>query len=215
MKLYSYWRSSAAYRVRIALNLKGLEYDSQYVNMLRDGGEQLKTAYREINPQQLVPALECEDGTLTQSMAIIEYLDEQYPASPALLPADNAGRARVRALAQAIACEVHPLNNLRVLKYLVNELGISEEQKMSWYHHWLREGFSALEQMLADSEETGRFCHGDTPGLADICLIPQLYNARRFKVELEPFPTIRRIEQACQQLQPFLNAAPEAQGDAT
>ncbi|OMH33589.1 maleylacetoacetate isomerase [Motiliproteus sp. MSK22-1] len=216
MKLYTYWRSSAAYRIRIALNLKGIAYDDHYINMLRDGGEQLKEEYARINAQKLVPALETDQNEiLTQSMAIIEYLDESYPETPALLPESTLARARVRALAQAIACEIHPLNNLRVLKYLVNEMGVSEEQKMSWYHHWIVEGFSALETMLADSDTTGQFCYGNTPGLADACLIPQLYNAHRFKVNMSAFPTINRIEKACLELKAFQDARPELQGDAT
>ena len=216
MKLYTYWRSSAAYRLRIALNLKGIAYDDHYVNMLRDGGEQLKEEYLRINSQKLVPALETDENeTLTQSMAIMEYLDESYPETPALLPESTLGRARVRALSQAIACEIHPLNNLRVLKYLVNELGVSEEQKTAWYHHWISEGFTALEAMLSKSNETGQYCHGNTPGLADACLIPQLYNAHRFNVDMNAFPTIKRIEEACLELKAFQDARPELQGDAT
>jgi maleylacetoacetate isomerase len=211
MQLYDYFRSSAAYRVRITLNLKGLAYDALSVNLLR--GEESDAGYRAINPQGLVPAL-CHDGaTLTQSLAICEYLEEIQPA-PSILPGNAQERARIRALAQAIACDIHPVNNLRILNYLTGELGISEEQKLSWYRHWISEGFSAIESMLASSEQTGRFCHGETPTLADICLVPQLFNAHRFDVDLAPFPTISRIDAACSQLQAFEKARPECQPDA-
>ncbi|MEH6648847.1 MAG: maleylacetoacetate isomerase [Motiliproteus sp.] len=214
MKLYTYWRSSAAYRVRIGLNLKGLECPSEYVHLVRDGGEQLKPAYRSINPQGLVPSLVLEDGTtLTQSLAILEYLDEVHPEQP-LLPGEAIGRARVRALAQTVACEIHPLNNLRVLKHLATTMGVAEEAKNDWYRHWVVQGFEALERQLADSLDTGQFCHGDTPGMADACLIPQVYNARRFEIDLVPYPTIARIDAACLALDPFIQAAPESQGDA-
>ncbi len=214
MKLYSYWRSSAAYRVRIALNLKGIDYQSAFVHLVKDGGEQLKPEYAAVNPQRLVPSLELDDGrVLTQSMAIIEYLEE-VESGPALLPGDAIGRARVRALAQLVACEIHPLNNLRVLKHLATSLGLDDQQKNDWYCHWLIEGFDALETLLADSPATGIFCHGSTPGLADLCLIPQVYNARRFNIDLTPYPTIERIDAACAALETFCQAAPEAQEDA-
>lgn len=212
MKLYGYFRSTAAYRVRIALNLKGLGYAQVAVNLVigeQHGGDSFAR-----NPQGLVPVLETDDGTcLTQSLAICEYLDERYPEPP-LLPADAEGRARVRALAQAIACEMHPLNNLKVLKYLTGELGISDETKLVWYRHWVREGFDALETLLAESSDTGEFCHGDTPTLSDVCLIPQVFNARRFDCDLSGYPTIRRIAERCETLNAFQHAAPAAQPDA-
>jgi maleylacetoacetate isomerase len=216
MKLYTYWRSSAAYRVRIALNLKGIDYQPQFINLLADGGEQLQPSYAAINPQRLLPALTTDDeDVLTQSLAILEYLDEAFPNTPPLLPSSALERARVRALAQAVACEIHPLNNLRVLKYLVNELGASEQQKLNWYRHWINEGFAALETMLAGHRSDQDFCHGDSPGLADVCLVPQVYNARRFALDLGPYPTIARIDAACAELPAFRAARPEAQGDAT
>lgn len=215
LTLYTYFRSSAAFRVRIALALKGLPHDSAFIHLVRDGGQHRSAAYRAINPQQLVPALRTEDGSvLTQSLAIMEYLDEAYPDAPALLPADALGRARVRALAQAVACEVHPLNNLRVLHYLTQHLGVSEAQKTAWYHHWVREGLGAIETMLTQEGATGRFCHGDTPTLADCCLVPQVFNARRFACPLEDYPTIGRIVQACEALPAFAQAAPAQQPDA-
>ncbi len=215
MILHSYWRSSAAYRVRIALALKGLAHDKAYVHLTRGGGEHLADAFAALNPQRLVPALELDGGhVLTQSMAIVEYLEETHP-EPALLPADALGRARVRALAQSIACEIHPLNNLRVLRYLVHELGVDDAAKNAWYRHWVELGFEAFERALAGNAETGAFCHGDTPTLADVCLIPQIYNAQRFEVDLEPYPTIRRVAGACAALDAFAEAAPEAQADAS
>ena len=212
--LYTYYRSSAAYRVRIVLNLKGMPYTAVPVHLVKDGGQHRSAAYRARNPQALVPAFELEDGTvLTQSLAIMEYLDEVQP-EPALLPADAIGRARVRALAQAIACDLHPVNNLRVLQYLSQQLGISAEQKDAWYRHWVATGLQGLEALLADHPSTGRFCHGDTPTLADCCLVPQLYNARRFQCPLDAYPTIRRIAAACETLPAFQQAAPEVQPDA-
>ncbi|GEK47714.1 maleylacetoacetate isomerase [Bisbaumannia pacifica] len=210
--LYGYFRSSAAYRVRIALNLKGLAYDQAPVNLVK--GEQRGEEYLARNPQGLVPALVTDDGArLTQSLAICEYLDERYP-EPALLPADAAGRARVRALAQAVACEIHPLNNLRVLKYLTGELGVDEATKMTWYRHWVSEGFAALETQLSREAGSGDFCHGDAPGLADLCLVPQVFNAERFACDLTAYPRIRRIVANCRALDAFARAAPEAQPDA-
>ncbi|GAA0559737.1 maleylacetoacetate isomerase [Halomonas salifodinae] len=210
--LYGYFRSSAAYRVRIALNLKGLAYDQAPVNLVK--GEQRGEDFLARNPQGLVPALVTDDGArLTQSLAICEYLDERYP-DPALLPADAAGRARVRALAQSVACEIHPLNNLRVLKYLTGELGVDEAAKMTWYRHWITEGFAALEAQLSREAGSGDFCHGDTPGLADLCLVPQVFNAERFACDLAPYPRIRRIVANCRALDAFARAAPEAQPDA-
>lgn len=213
MNLYSYFRSSAAYRVRIALNLKGLAYRTLPVHLLRDGGEQHRPAYRAVNPAGLVPALEDRGHTLTQSLAILEYLEEQYPQTP-LLPRGSADRARVRAIAQSIACEIHPLNNLRVLQYLSGTLGLGEEQKNAWYRHWVGEGLGAVERLLADDRRTGAFCHGDRPTLADCCLVPQVFNARRFGCELDAMPTILAIVARCQSLEAFQRAAPEHQPDA-
>ncbi|WP_107855243.1 maleylacetoacetate isomerase [Neisseria weaveri] len=212
MKLYSYYRSSAAYRVRIALNLKKLPYDTEFVHLMRNGGEQKSAVYQAVNPQKLVPALEDDGQILTQSMAVVEYLDEAYPEYP-LLPENITERARVRAMAQLVACDIHPLNNLRVLQYLQNRAGLSEEAKNEWYAHWIHEGFAALEQML-QCGQTGRFCHGNTPTLADCCLIPQVYNARRFQVDLSAYPTILRIVAECVSLPEFQAAAPENQPDA-
>jgi len=215
LQLYSYFRSSAAYRVRIALELKGLPYSYVPVHLLKDGGAQHAPQYQRLNPTELVPTLVDEDGhALGQSLAIIEYLDETQPA-PALLPHDALGRARVRALAQTVACEIHPLNNLRVLQYLERDLKVTDAAKSDWYRHWITLGFTALERMLADNPATGRFCHGDTPGLADCCLIPQVANSRRFDTPLEAFPTIRRIDEACLALPAFQKAAPQVQPDAT
>ena len=212
MKLYSYFRSSAAYRVRIVLNIKGLSYEYSAVSLVK--GEQREEAYRTRNPQGLVPLLETDDGDcLAQSLAICEYLEEKYP-EPALLPRDPSGRARVRGLACVTAMEIHPLNNLRVLKYLTNELGITEHAKLAWYHHWIAEGFAALEAILAQSPATGRFCHGDTPTLADVFLVPQVFNAERFGCDMTPYPTIRRIVDACNRLPAFADAHPSRQPDA-
>ncbi|MCC6746879.1 MAG: maleylacetoacetate isomerase [Deltaproteobacteria bacterium] len=213
MKLYTYFRSSAAYRVRLGLALKGLEVQLEPVHLLRNGGEQHKVAYRAVNPLGLIPALSDGPHLFTESLAILEYLDETHPEPP-LLPADAAGRARVRGLALTVACDIHPLNNLRVLKYLKDELGASQEQRDAWYHHWVAVGFEALEAELARSSATGRFCHGDAPTLADVCLVPQVYNARRFGCPLEPYPTIGRIDELCRALPAFQQAAPEAQPDA-
>ena len=214
LTLYTYFRSSAAYRVRIALNLKGLQYASAPVHLVRDGGQQHQAAYLAKNPQGLVPALQLDEGTvLTQSLAILEYLEDTHP-QPALLPPDAVGRARVRALAQAIACDIHPLNNLRVLKYLKRELHLSDAQKEAWYQHWIGSGLQAIETMLAASPATGAFCHGDTPSMADCCLVPQVYNAQRFHCPLGNYPNITRIAQHCNSLPAFQQAAPEMQADA-
>lgn len=213
MKLYDYFRSSAAYRVRIGLNLKGLTYEAVPVHLIRDGGEQLKSEYRAVNPSALVPALQDGDLTITQSLAILEYLDEVHPLAP-LMPRDAAGRARVRALALTIACDIHPLNNLRVLRYLVKQAGLDEDAKNAWYVHWIEEGFGALEALLANSGDTGRFCHGDAPTIADCCLVPQVFNAARFNIDLAPYPTIARIDVACRELPAFIAAHPSQQGDA-
>lgn len=214
LQLYNYFRSSASYRVRIALNLKGLPYEYVPIHLLKDGGQQHTADYQRINPAELVPALVDDGHAIGQSLAIMEYLDETRPELPALLPRDALGRARVRALAQSIACEIHPLNNLRVLQYLEKDLKLDEATKATWYRHWITLGFTAMEAMLADNPQTGTFCHGDAPGLADCCLIPQIANSRRFDTPLEAFPTIRRIEQACLALDAFAKAAPQLQPDA-
>ncbi len=213
MKLYTYFRSSAAYRVRIGMNLKGLSYEALPVHLIRDGGEQLSAGYRAINPSAAVPALQDDGATITQSLAILEYLDETRPQVP-LLPADALGRARVRSLALVIACDIHPVNNLRVLRYLVKEAGVTEEVKNAWYVHWVQEGFAALEAMLAAHSATGRFCHGDSPTLADCLLVPQVYNASRFNVDMAPYPTISRIAAECEALPAFAEAHPAKQPDA-
>ncbi len=214
--LYGYWRSSAAYRVRIALNLKGLSYETRPVHLLRDGGEQHAAGYRAINPQQLIPCLLDGDRVITQSLAIMEYLDDIYPElETALLPVDARGRARVRSLAMVVACDTHPLGNLRVLNQLESQFGADEAQRAEWSRHWIATGFKSLEAMLADNAATGRYCHGETPGLADACLIPQFYNALRWKLPLGDYPTLRRIYHACNELEAFQHAAPEAQPDAT
>ncbi|MEO6023484.1 MAG: maleylacetoacetate isomerase [Burkholderiales bacterium] len=212
-KLYGYFRSSAAYRARIALNLKGLDYERAIVHLTKGGGEQFASEYRALNAQSLVPVLQVGGDTLTQSVAIIEYLDEVYP-EPTLLPKTPIERARVRSIALSIACEIHPLNNLRVLRYLINDLKVTEAQKDEWYRHWIVTGLAPLEMRLVNDPATGRFCHGDAPGLADICLVPQLANARRFNIALDDFPTLVRIEQACMVLKSFQDAAPSAQPDA-
>ncbi|TAL85219.1 MAG: maleylacetoacetate isomerase [Rhodanobacter sp.] len=211
--LYDYWRSSAAYRVRIALKLKGLDFESRPVHLLRDGGQQHGAEYREMNPQELVPSLRDGDRVVTQSLAIMEYLDETHP-SPALLPVDARGRARVRALGMAMACDAHPLGNLRVLNRLASQFGADEAQRAEWSRHWIVTCFNALEPMLAENAATGRYCHGDTPGYADACLVPQCYSARRWNVPMDDFPTVQRICKACNELDAFKLAAPEAQADA-
>lgn len=213
LTLYGYWRSSAAYRVRIALNLKGLAYANRPVHLVKDGGQQHAARYAALNPQQLVPTLVDGDRVFTQSMAICEYLDETYPEPP-LLPLDARCRAQVRALAQLVACDIHPIGNLRVLQYLDRELGVDEAQRKTWSRHWIATGFAAFEAMLGENVNTGRFCHGDTPTLADVCLVPQVYNALRWHVPLEPYPTIMRIHVACNELEAFQAAAPERQPDA-
>ncbi len=212
VKLYDYFRSSAAYRVRIALNLKGLPYDHASVHLTK--GEQRAEAYVAINPQGLVPTLVDDGATLTQSLAIVEYLDERHPQPP-LLPAAPADRARVRAIALAIACDIHPLNNLRVLKYLTGVLKVGDDAKNAWYRHWIDVGLTALERQLAADPASGSYCHGETPTLADVCLVPQLANARRMAVPLEAHPTLLRIDENCRRLDAFARAAPEQQPDAS
>ncbi len=216
LKLYTYFRSSAAYRVRIALNLKNLEYEAIPVHLVKDGGQHLKEDYRRVNPAGAVPALADRELSLSQSLAIIEYLDEAYPYPP-LLPADPAARARVRAIALDIACEIHPINNLRVLKYLTGQLGLTEEQKNAWYRHWVEVGLASVEARLTTGPGaalTGKFCHGDHPTLADCCLVPQVFNARRFGCRLDHVPTVVRIDAECRTLPAFVAAAPENQPDA-
>jgi maleylacetoacetate isomerase len=211
--LFSYWRSSAAYRVRIGLNLKGLPYDIMPVHLLRDGGEQHAEAFREANPQGLVPVLQHGHRMLRQSMSILEYLDEMWP-EPSLLPATARDRQRVRALSQAVACDIHPLNNLRVLQYMEGEWGVPQPERDGWARHWIETGFAAIEAMLHQHPSTGRYCDGDTPTMADCCLVPQIYNARRFGIDMAAYPTIARIEQACLALPEFEAARPENQPDA-
>jgi len=210
---YGYFRSSAAYRVRIALNLKGIVPRYEFVHLLKDGGRQHDPAYRAVNPQELIPTLVHDGHTIGQSLAIIEYLDEIAPEPP-LLPRDVLGRARVRQLAYAVACDIHPVNNLRVNIYLRDAFGASEEKRLEWQRHWIALGFVALEEWLAHAPETGRFCHGDTPTLADICLIPQLANARRVTLDLSLYPTLLRIEETALAHPAFAAAAPAAQPDA-
>lgn len=213
MKLYTFFRSSASYRVRIALNLKDLNYEQVPIHLRRGGGEQLSPAYKAINPQALVPALEDGGRIMTQSLAIIEYLEERYPI-PTLLPSDPADRAIVRSMALLIACEVHPIQNLRVLSHLKNEFKHSENDVNRWAQHWIHLGLSSLEQMVVSIPKRGEFCFGENPTYADICLVPQLANARRFGCELSAYPTLLQIEAACTVLRAFADAAPEKQPDA-
>ncbi|QYD68709.1 maleylacetoacetate isomerase [Paraburkholderia edwinii] len=213
MKLYSYFRSSAAYRVRIALNLKKLPYEYLPVHLLRNGGEQHASAYRELNHDAVVPTLIDNGNVLQQSIAIIEYLEETHPQPP-LLPGTPVERAFVRGVALQVACEIHPVNNLRVLKYLKRTVGANDEVKDAWYRHWITSGFTALEEHLVASRRSGAFCFGDTPTMADACLIPQVFNADRFKIDMSAFPTIRRINDHAMQLSAFADAAPGTQPDS-
>ena len=213
MKLYSYWRSSAAYRVRIALNLKGLDYEVAPVHLLKDGGEQLQAEYRAINPQGVVPALVDGDVSIGQSLAIMGYLEDRYP-EPALYPQSIEARAFARQIALVVACDIHPLNNLRVLKYLKRSLNQGDEARNDWYHHWVRMGFTALETLLDGRDWQGPYCLDGQVTIADACLIPQIYNARRFEIALDDFPSLVKIEQACMELAAFQGAAPENQVDA-
>jgi maleylpyruvate isomerase len=213
MKLYTFFRSSASYRARIALNLKGLDYEQIPIHLRRGGGEQFSAAYKAINPQALLPALEDQGRILTQSLAIIEYLEERYP-NPPLLPADPADRAWVRSMALIIACEVHPIQNLRVLNYLKNEHQQSDDAVNNWARHWIDLGLAALDQMVLRPAQPVRFCAGDVPTVADVCLVPQLANARRFGCDLSRFPALLRIESHCAAVPAFANAAPEKQPDA-
>ena len=212
LTLHGYFRSSAAYRVRIALNLKGLSYDQVCVHLRK--GEQREPAFLALNPQGMVPALIDGEAVLTQSLEILEYLDEAYPDTPPLLPVDPLGRARVRALAAVVACDIHPLNNLRVLKYLTGPLEQSVESMAAWYNHWIAEGFMALEAMLAGDAHTGRYCHGDVPTMADVCLAPQVFNSFRHSLDLTPYPTISRLWNTYQDHPAFAAAHPAKQPDA-
>ena len=209
MELYNYFRSSASYRVRIALALKGLSYDYRAVHIAKN--EQFAESYAAVSAARLVPMLRDGDKWITQSMAIIEYLDETHPEPP-LLPADALGRARVRALAQDVACEIHPLNNLRVLRYLVNSLKLSEDDKDRWYRHWVETGLESVERQLA--AQPARFCHGDTPSLADCVLVPQIFNAQRFKCRTDHVPQVMRVFDACMKLEAFEKTRPDACPDA-
>lgn len=210
--LYGYWRSSSSYRVRIALNLKGVAYRQEPVNLVRGDGDQQRPEYRAVNPLGLVPALVHAGRTVTQSVAICEYLEDVFPEPP-LLPADAAGRARVRTLVQTIACEIQPLNNLGVMRYLTAELGQPEDAVQRWYAHWVGRGFAAVESWLQHAD-TGRYCHGDRPTLADCFLVPQVYNAERFGCDLAPYPEIVRVAGHCRAQDAFLRASPERQPDA-
>ncbi len=214
LKLYGYWRSSAAYRVRIALNLKGLEYENLPVHLVRDGGEQHSQTFAATNPQKLVPVLQHGSRVIRQSLAIIEYLDEIW-SDPPLLPTTARDRAHSRALALLVACDIHPLNNLRVMQYLEREFNVPQAERDAWVRHWIVEGLRAFETLLIEDLARGTYCEGDAPGMADCCLVPQVYNARRFGVDLEPFPTIRHIDAACLALPAFDAARPENQQDAT
>jgi maleylacetoacetate isomerase len=213
LRLYSYWRSSAAYRVRIGLNLKGLAFETLPVHLVREGGQQHAADYVAKNPQHMVPTLQHGERVIRQSLAILEYLDEAWP-SPRLLPMTARDRARVRALAQMVACDIHPLNNLRVLQYFEHTWHVPQAEREDWVKHWIVEGFTAVETLLAEDAATGAYCHGQTPGLADCCLVPQVFNARRFGVDMAAFPTILRVEQACLALPAFEQARPENQPDA-
>ena len=212
MKLYTFFRGSSPFRVRIALNLKGLAYDSASVHLAK--GEQRKPPYAAINPQSLVPALVLDDGqVLTQSLSIIEYLDETHPQPP-LLPKDALGRARVRMLALIVACEIHPLNNARTLAHLRKAMSQTEDQVNAWYRHWVADGLAKVEASLNHFPGTGRFCHGDSPTMADCCLVPQVFNAKRFECDTKPYPTVMRIFDECMKLEAFDRAQPAKQPDA-
>jgi maleylacetoacetate isomerase len=211
LKLYTYFRSSAAFRVRIALNLKGLAYEPEFVNLPK--GKHREAGFVEMNRQALLPSLVDDSVRFNQSLAIIEYLEETRP-TPALLPKDAAGRARVRSLSLLVACEIHPLNNLRTLQYLRRQLGQNEEQIKTWYRHWIDDGLAKLEAELAHGKQTGRFCHGDSATMADCCLVPQVFNAQRYESDLAPYPTVMRVFDQCMKLDAFDRAQPSRQADA-
>lgn len=211
MKLYGYWRSTAAYRVRIAMHLKGITFESISVHLVKNGGEQHESAYSELNPNHLVPTLVDGDFSLNQSLAIIDYL-EQITNGNDLYPSEAKSRAKVHALALDIACEIHPLNNLRVQQYLTNSLNITEEAKQLWVEYWMNVGFIAIEKQLASS--AGQFCFANTVSVADICLVAQVYNAHRFNVDMSAYPIINKIVKNCNELPAFINALPENQSDA-
>ncbi|MGS2723271.1 maleylacetoacetate isomerase [Porticoccus sp. GXU_MW_L64] len=213
MKLYGYWRSSAAYRCRIALNLKDVDYEQESVHLVKDGGQQFSDDYTAINAAQLVPTLVDGDLVLNQSMAILDYIEHKFP-QPSLLPTDAAARAQVLALANDIACDIHPICNLRVLKQITGELGASDEHKVQWIHHWINKGFAALETQTNKYGSNGKFLFGEQVTLADVVLIPQIYNALRFKVDMEQHPTLKSIWQHCNTLEAFKKALPENQSDA-
>jgi maleylacetoacetate isomerase len=211
--LYGYFRSSAAFRARIALNLKGIKPELRFIHLLKDGGQQHTPDYKALNPQELIPALAHDGHTITQSLAIIEYLNDVVPEPP-LLPRDSYGRARCREIAYVVACDIHPVNNLRVGQYMKRKFGGTDEDVFDWHRHWITIGFDALEKMLSSSSETGKFCHGDTATIADICLIPQIANARRVKLDIETWPTLARIEAHALGTPAFDAALPKNQPDA-
>jgi maleylacetoacetate isomerase len=211
VRLYTYFRSSAAFRVRIALNFKGLAYEPRFVHLPK--GEHKRAEYTGIDPQALLPTLQTDEGALTQSLAIMEYLEETHPVPP-LLPKDALGRARVRSLSLLVACEIHPLNNLRTLVYLRKSLSQSEEQIATWYRYWIADGLGKLEADLAKNGETGKFAHGDAPTMADCCIVPQVFNAKRYDSDLAPYPTVMRVFDACMKLEAFDRAQPSKQPDA-
>ena len=208
LTLYDYYRSTASYRVRIALNLKGLPFDTKVVHLVNNGGEQFSESYRALNPQSRVPTLTDDATVIHQSIAMLEYLEETHP-DPALLPSNPSDRAWIRGVVNIIACDIHPLNNLSVLKYLKNDVGVDDDTKTRWYHHWVAKGFEAIEALLASSEKTGKCCFGDTPTFADICLVAQVYNAHRFKCDMSAYPKINAVNEYCLSLEAFSAAAPE------
>jgi maleylpyruvate isomerase len=213
MQLFDYFRSSASFRVRIGLNLKGLSPERHFVHLTKGGGQQFAADFTKMNPQQLVPVLVDGSEAISQSLAILEYLDETHP-EPSFLPGSPVDRARIRALSLAIACDLHPLNNLRVLFYLKDPMGQSEEARNTWYRHWVAKGLSAFETALKEDRRTGTFCHGDTPTLADICLVPQIFNAKRLECPLDAYPTVMRVFDACMKVPAFDAAQPSKQPDA-